>query len=137
MLVKNEKICKFGSIYPDILFNHWFCMFWDVLYKYINVKNFLLRGKDVGVILPPCSPHLRILYYLTTAIINKCFKFQNDWLEKYRISCNCTWFLSYTSVLKISKISNSRTSEAICMKIQSVPIYIKIQINMKFRAISF
>ena len=32
------------------------------------------------------------IYDLTTAIINKCFEFQNDWLKIIPVRYNCTQF---------------------------------------------
>ena len=35
---------------------------------------------------------VKVIHDLTVAIINKCFEFQNDWLEIIRIRYNCSQF---------------------------------------------
>ena len=80
-----------------------------------------------------CPQIAQIVYYLTIAIINRHFTFQNDWLK-------IIWHtvLPYTALLKKSKISNNNgTSWVICSKIKSTPVYVKIQINVKLHAIPF
>ena len=61
---------------------------------------FPLRGR----MLPPRTQ--KLLYYLTTSIINKCFKFRNDWIKIIHIRYNCIQFSPISAVLKKSKISN-------------------------------
>ena len=72
------KIGKFGvnnhkhMAQPQILFKTFFL-------KY-NVKKFphqqgILKGRYTA------STYIKNIYYLTISVINKCFKFQNDWLK--------------------------------------------------------
>ena len=60
-------------------------LFFGVLSKNTNGKKFL----PWGVISPM---HTKIGYYLTIAIINECFEFQNERLQIIRIRYNWTEF---------------------------------------------
>ena len=100
---KNQQIWfKLSQPYDSTIS---FCVLWGVLSKNISVKK-ILQGRGGGI----APTYLKIMYYLTIAIINKCFKFYDDWLKIIcirTIACN---FCPIPLCLKKSKISNSGTS---------------------------
>ena len=49
------------------------------------------------------------MYDLTTAIVNKCFEFQNDWLNIICIRYNCTHFVLYHCVKEIKNFKQHRS----------------------------
>ena len=58
-----------------------------------NGKKFLPRGGYFPFCEKSIVPiYTKITYDLTTAIINKCFEFQNDWLKIILDRYNCTQF---------------------------------------------
>ena len=92
--VKNENSVNLVYINTDMWFNDLFCVFSGALSEStMEVKKFFPGGVTPPPLREKYSPICtKIMYDLSTAIINKCFEFQNDWLKIIPVRYNCTQF---------------------------------------------
>ena len=90
-----------SQIYGSTISFAYFEMFF---LKIPKVKNFCPPPKG-GVIAPL---YIKITYDLITAAINKCFKFQNDWLKIICISTTARNFFLHHFVKEIKNFEQHR-----------------------------
>ena len=89
LFVKNEKYLQICLNYHRHMYKSTISFaYFDAFFQKIPLsKNVSLRG--VGTI---ALMHTKIMYYLIIAIINKYFKYINDWIKIIHIRFNCMQF---------------------------------------------